>query len=344
MIYLVCAYGLTAFMSIFMFIGFRKGIDLSTFPTAQMMYPAIGVILGKIMTRSEGEKLPLFGYIVVLITTIILMIMAVASIFVNLGTVETTAGEIDVMYLYSQYPLIAGSVIVYIAFWVCGRQKRENAGLSRRRIDLSIAMVALFFLLYFSRILINSVIASVLNGEGAAAGLSWLPELLQDSSVAFSFLMLPINFFLSWIAFFGEEYGWRYYLQPALQERFGKRRGILVLGLLWALWHINIDFMYYSVEHGLEMFLAQIVTCIALGIFFGYAYMKTNNIWVPVILHYMNNNLISVLSGGDANVLQNQQVSFLDIPIHLIGCLVFIIFILAPVFRKDRSETLHQNI
>ena len=29
---------------------------------------------------------------------------------------------------------------------------------------------------------------------------------------------LPINYFFVFIAFFGEEYGWRYYLQPVFAE------------------------------------------------------------------------------------------------------------------------------
>ena len=48
------------------------------------------------------------------------------------------------------------------------------------------------------------------------------------------------------IIFFGEEYGWRYYLQPVLQKRFGLRAGVIILGVVWGLWHIPDDlFRYY---------------------------------------------------------------------------------------------------
>ena len=46
-------------------------------------------------------------------------------------------------------------------------------------------------------------------------------------------VVLVPNFFLSFLPFFGEEYGWRYYLTPALQGRFGARRGALAVGVLW---------------------------------------------------------------------------------------------------------------
>ena len=45
-IYVLMAYGLTCLMGILMWYGSTKGYDLTVFPTAQMMYPAAGVIIG----------------------------------------------------------------------------------------------------------------------------------------------------------------------------------------------------------------------------------------------------------------------------------------------------------
>ena len=45
-IYVLTAYGLTYLMGILMWYGSTKGYDLTAFPTAQMMYPATGVIIG----------------------------------------------------------------------------------------------------------------------------------------------------------------------------------------------------------------------------------------------------------------------------------------------------------
>ena len=44
-IYVLMAYGLTYLMGILMWYGSTKGYDLTVFPTAQMMYPAAGVII-----------------------------------------------------------------------------------------------------------------------------------------------------------------------------------------------------------------------------------------------------------------------------------------------------------
>ena len=52
-IYVVIAYGVTFLMGLFMWYGNSKNLDLSTFPNAQMFYPAAGVMLA--MLRKDWE-------------------------------------------------------------------------------------------------------------------------------------------------------------------------------------------------------------------------------------------------------------------------------------------------
>lgn len=84
----------------------------------------------------------------------------------------------------------------------------------------------------------------------------------------------------------------------------------------------------------------QIINYVGLGIFFAYAYMKTENIWVPVILHFLNHNLILITSGQfSADVLQNQSVSWADIPASLLlNGVLYGGVILAKPFREKKEE------
>ncbi|MCO1656504.1 CPBP family intramembrane glutamic endopeptidase [Pseudonocardia humida] len=51
-------------------------------------------------------------------------------------------------------------------------------------------------------------------------------------------LSTPINFVLIFVlAGLGEEFGWRGFALPRLQERHGSVRASVVVGLLWAVWH-----------------------------------------------------------------------------------------------------------
>ena len=333
-IYVAIAYGITAVMSIVMYVAYRQNINTTAFVNVQMMYPACGVILGKMIFREDEKVLPVAGYITVLVTTALMMIMAVLSVAVPIAPVKMpgTETEIDIWNTVSQLPIIGGSIIAYILFWVCGKEKRENAGIERKNIKLSVILVALFVALLIGKTMIAVFIedAAAGNNEQWSLILSALSNPLTWLTVA----VLPINFILSFIAFFGEEYGWRYYLQPVMQGRFGKRVGVLFLGLVWAVWHINVDFMYYASGYGLQAFLCQIITCVAIAIFFGYAYMKTENIWVPVIMHYLNNNIAALLSGGGQDALMNQVIEWRQIPVAAVSFILFFLFILSPVYNK----------
>ncbi len=80
-IFIAVAYGVPAIMSIFMFIGMKKGVDLTMFVNTQMMYPACGVILGMIIARNKDESLPLGGFITTLVLTVIMMICSIIVTF-----------------------------------------------------------------------------------------------------------------------------------------------------------------------------------------------------------------------------------------------------------------------
>ena len=68
--------------------------------------------------------------------------------------------------------------------------------------------------------------------------------------------------------------------------------------------------------------------------------MKTQKIWVPVILHFLNNNLVPIITGTySASVIENQAVEWSSlIPGLLINGVVFGGFLFAKVFRKEEEQ------
>ena len=63
MIYVIIAYGITYVLGLLMWYGYGKGLDLSTFPNAQMLYPAAGVMMAYLITRKGDKNLPKAFYI-----------------------------------------------------------------------------------------------------------------------------------------------------------------------------------------------------------------------------------------------------------------------------------------
>lgn len=332
-IFLLIAYGVTYLLGILMWYGSSQSMDVAAFPNAQMLYPAAGVMLACLLAQRGDKQIPKGFFITFLIMTLLAVIMAVLSVLAPIQNIEMNGVSISVWMVLVQYLLILGSIVCWVMLLIAGKEKREAYGLRWKNWKKSLLCILLFMGLYFLR----AVIAYVAGGQT-----DLLKEIFISLETWIYIAVLPVNFLLAFAAFFGEEYGWRYYLQPLLQKRFGLRLGVLVLGVVWGLWHLPVDFFYYtSPDMGLIMLISQIITCVTLGIFFAYAYMKTNNIWVPVILHFLNNNLAPVIANTySADVLENQEVTWGMIPVSiLLNGVLFGLFLLAKEFRKNSEKS-----
>ena len=331
-IFLAVAYGITFLMGIPLWYGYTRQVPTAAIPNAQMLYPAAGVMLAYLVTRKKDPQLPRAFFISFILITAVLIASALLSVLQPDRTIETGNMSVNVWLMVLQFAMIGGSILCLICTLIAGKSKRAAYGLRWKNWGASLFCILLFFLLHFARFLILYAI----DGQ-----LSAFLEPLKSPNTWLMLLYLPLNLVLSYIAFFGEEYGWRYYLQPLLQRKFGLRDGVLLLGVVWGLWHMPLDFFFYvRPENGLIQLINQIITCISLGIFFAYAYQKTQNIWVPVILHFMNNNLVLVFSPVQTiEALQYQEITWSMIPLALVvNGLLFGGFLLSKEFRKKEDR------
>ena len=189
------------------------------------------------------------------------------------------------------------------------------------QLDLShkkriLGALGIFLLLYFFRAFV-----SILLEGNSGEFLSYLSK-----ERLYYILALIVNLPLSYIFFFGEEYGWRFYLQPLLQKKFGMVKGTLMVGILWGLWHLPLNLFFYSAPGSeLMSFVNQLFVCISYGIFFSFAYNYSKSIWTPVLLHYFNNNLILLFAENmDPSVIENQVLTWPSVLIN--GLLMLVIF------------------
>lgn len=327
-IYVVIAYGVTFLMGLFMWYGNSKNLDLSTFTNAQMFYPAAGVMLAMLCVRKEDMLIPKAFYLFFICVTLILAVIAILSIFYPYALMVVGGIPISIWALLQQGLIIGASVVSWIILLATKKEKRRAYGLCWNKSTFSWICILLFLALYAFR----TVIAVVWSDQ-----LNVLSMIAKTPNTWMLLAALPVNFFFLFAAFFGEEYGWRYYLQPLLQKRFGLRGGVLLLGVVWGIWHFPVDLFYYTQDSQLLMVLAQQITCITLGIFFAYAYMKTENIWVPVALHFLNNNLVPIVSGNySASVLENQSMTWSELLVSLlINGVIFGVFLFMKPFRKE---------
>jgi membrane protease YdiL (CAAX protease family) len=99
---------------------------------------------------------------------------------------------------------------------------------------------------------------------------------------------------VSGLAFF-EEIGWRAWLLPRLLARTGPRRAVLIVAVLWALWHVPfvLSGVYpaFNTRPGLLPVTAVMVMGnIAFGLVIGWLWLRTESIWIVSLAHGSLNN------------------------------------------------------
>ncbi len=88
---------------------------------------------------------------------------------------------------------------------------------------------------------------------------------------------------------FGEEFGWRAYLQPKLMP-LGFRKAVLLTGLVWGLWHAPVIAMGHNFGFGYpgspwSGILAMTWFTLSAGVIFGWLVLRSGSVWPAVIAH-----------------------------------------------------------
>ena len=89
----------------------------------------------------------------------------------------------------------------------------------------------------------------------------------------------------------GEEIGWRGFLQGRLVGGVGARAGVLLTGLVWAVWHYIFIFWggYYEVGNLWLNTGLFTLTVIPMGVVIGWVRLRSASLWPVVIFHAASN-------------------------------------------------------
>ena len=136
-------------------------------------------------------------------------------------------------------------------------------------------------------------------------------------------LLAPV---LNGIATFGEEFGWRGYLQPSLIGLgIGPRRAMVLMGLIWGVWHWPAILMGHN--YGLEYVgapflgpLAMVWFTLIVGTLLGWLTFRAGSVWPGVIGHAVLNgmaNLGVIFARANPNPLVG------PLPVGVVGGVAF---------------------
>jgi len=147
------------------------------------------------------------------------------------------------------------------------------------------------------------------------------PPLLEHPWIVV--LSLPINALFATPILFGEEFGWRSYLQLRL---FPERPVLAAVatGIIWGVWHYPINLRGYNYpDHRLVGLIVFPIATIFLSIIFGWLRMKTRSIWCPSLAHAATNAIggsLLLLLLGSKNAIFTSYAGILGyVPLGLLS-------------------------
>jgi membrane protease YdiL (CAAX protease family) len=220
----------------------------------------------------------------------LLYILSIAIGVISIWLVPSDE-TIKMVSIVTQLVMVAGLPLLIVLRVAAGRQGMARVWLSggswRYWLLFSLAFVAVFAL--------QTVLDALFGLGPSEMVLSPAPQgfnpilytLLKSGGIT---LLASI---LSMVALFGEEYGWRGYLQSEL-FKLGRVRGVLLLGVIWGAYHWPIILMGWNYPGYPLLGLALMVLyCITEGIVLSYAVLKSGSILLAAFLHAVGNVIMS---------------------------------------------------
>ncbi|MCJ7519998.1 MAG: CPBP family intramembrane metalloprotease [Anaerolineaceae bacterium] len=182
-----------------------------------------------------------------------------------------------------------------------------------------------------------TMLSEQLETAGVAEGLINPFQYVIGQTIV-ALLLAPL---LNLVAIFGEEFGWRAYLVPAL-AKFGRRKALILSGLIWGVWHWPVIMMGHNYGLGYPGFpwlglLATLWFTLSVGIFFGWLSLKAESVWPAVFAHGALNGIAAI---GLLFIKEPFSMLLGPSPAGLIGCLPFTIVSLAILLtmKEKRPE------
>ncbi len=182
----------------------------------------------------------------------------------------------------------------------------------------------------YLKVTYGEIILSQLAEQGITIPLLILVSVMQAATYA------PLlNMFVA----LGEEVGWRGVMQPMLNDKLGRTKGLIVGGVIWGVWHWPVIILA-GYEYGFDYVgapvLGPVLFClitVVMGTLLYAVYEKTECIWVPALAHGAINATASIpLLVLNPEYANNLTVG--PLPIGIIAVLPALVVTVWILFKK----------
>jgi CAAX protease family protein len=201
-----------------------------------------------------------------------------------------------------------------------------------------------YYLIFGAGFIIYYVLQAALNAYTGLGGTNLTPPPAPPGLGLNAFLILAavqsvlVAPILAIVIAFGEEYGWRGYLQSEL-FKLGRIRGVLLLGVIWGAWHWPLILMGYNYPgHPLLGLLLMALYTTGLAVVLGYAVLRSGSVLLSAYLHALNNQVVAFIAAMGFKPFDN-AFSF-DIGVYGIVTLAIVALLILrdPIWRGKGSN------
>lgn len=300
----------------------------------QMLLPSFSAMLlgvfffkdSPIFYRNNSGASRWFVYFYFLLTGLYLSGAIVSLMQPDLGT--TLASLLLI-------PNILGLILLVILRWKGGRNTFVEAGMAggKARIWFGYGLGLVVFFAFQTWLNYVFKLGTVVDLKTAfpQAEAANLPSMVLLLSAALNFMI--IGPFLGLIISFGEEYGWRGFLQTEL-IKLGRIRGVFLLGIIWGVWHWPVIWMGYNYPgQPLIGSLFMLAYCVILAYFLAYAVFKSKGIWTAAYLHALNNQTLSFFMMAVVAPTSTLYSFGVGLPALSLGALVVLLLLRDPIWK-----------
>jgi len=334
--FLGLAFGLTWLVDLVIYLtGGLTNPGTKVFLQFQMLLPAFSAMLldvfffkdSSIYYRSNRAASRWFVYFYFLLTGLYLVGSVLSLIKPDLSAIIPSVLLI---------PNFLGLILLVVIHIKGGRNTLIDAGLAggkaRVWVGYGLALVAFYGLQTWLNYIFKLGTVVDINAAFPQPATGDIPASALFISIAMNTVVLgPL---LGLIISFGEEYGWRGFLQTEL-IKLGRVRGILLLGVIWGIWHWPVIWMGYNYPgQPLLGSLFMVVYCIILAYFLAYAVFKSQGIWTAAYLHALNNQTLTFFIIA---VVAPTSVIFsfgIGLPALAVGAVVVLLLLRDPIWKE----------
>ena len=335
--FLTVVFILTLIIGIATVYGYYIGLSIQALASAMMLIPTLSVVLTVKLNKTKVYPKKIFDFYQ--ITAFLIFLYVVISIFMGID-LPSDLGIVG--GLFNGESLIGNilSIIVWLTnffliFFICeNNQMEENKELMKlwKLSDFNFKKIIQYTCYFIVLENIIIIVAEVLCGN-----IDFVLYTLDYKFWLKEVIVIPLVFFHV-LVYFGEEYGWRFFLQPRLQKKFGKIKGVILLGVIWGIWHLPLVLFYCSTpENFFYAVTHQITGCIFLSIVFAYFYEKSGSLWCVVLLHFMTNAIAGIVAAKQGGIQELYSGDWMDLGVSFaVWTCVSIFFLKTDVFNEKK--------